>query len=138
MCDPKILQEAIEQYLEHEEQLFGGLNTGSKSWYKESVENNTSATNQSTVEPTIMSNKAETNTNTNSETKQEKTMDNGQQQQQTTPGAMEKTKGFFSNLWENHGKKIMFVTGIVMGAGAAVGYDTYANRESSTGGSEQV
>lgn len=141
MCTQETMAKAIEQYIEDEYTLFGELNTGYKIWYKESVEGNTFATNQSNVGPTIMSNKTESNinseTNTNSETKQEKTMDNGQQQT-NNPGAMEKTKGFFTNLWDNHSKKIMFVAGIVTGASAAVGGEALYDRYTSTSGSEQA
>lgn len=141
MCTPEVLAAAIEKYIEDEDTLFGELNTDYQSWYKESVEVDISANSQSDMEPTIMNTKTN---QTNSETNKEQTVNNGQQQQQQNqeckqPGAMEKTKGFFSNLWDKQGKLIMFVAGVAAGVGGAVGYDTYANRDSaSTGGSEQA
>lgn len=127
MCDPKILQEAIEKYLEEEEQLFGGLDTGPQTWYKDSVEDNASAINQSPVEPTMNTNQDQTNqTETNAQEANMKDKMNH---------AAEATKGFF----KKHAGFVGFVLGVVTCAGAQAGYEAYKNRsESATGGSEQA
>lgn len=138
MCDPKILQEAIESYLKDEENLFGGLNTKGESWYKESVEDNASATNQSTVEPTMNTKQEQTKTETEtkSETKTESTIN----KESSTMGdkmntAKEATVGFF----KKHAGFVGFVLGVVTCAGAQAGYQAYKDKqETATGGSEQA
>lgn len=128
MCDPKILQEAIESYLEDEAKLFGGLDTGTQSWYKESVEENASATNQSTVEPTM-------NTNTNRDQTNANTEGASSTMKEKAAAATEATKGFF----KKHAGFVGFVMGVITCAGAQAGYQAYKDKqETATSGSEQA
>jgi len=131
MCDSKILQDAIESYILDEEKLFGRLDTGSESWYKESVENKRSANPSSIQEPTMNTNQDQTNANT--ETKKEGMGEKVHQ-------AAEATKGFFGNLWDKHGKFISFTLGVLTCAGAQAGYEAYKNSAAKPGtdGSEQA
>lgn len=133
MCDQKILQAAIESYLEDEEKLFSGLDTGPQIWYKESVENNSSAqqTHHLHQEPTM---NAENTANTNANTEPKEGM------KEKAQHAVENTKGFLSRTWEKHGKFISFCLGIAVTAGGMAAADAYKNytEAGATDGSEQA